>query len=87
MPDVQSFLERMKKKAGDCVLTHDPTARGKMKIQFLVSLRARAEGVDVQQGEDFNEAAQKCVREALKGGRVKVPTADPTGVQFTYTFE
>lgn len=87
VPKVASFLERMKTKAADCIVAHDPTARGKMKIQFLVSLRARAEGVDIMSGDDFNDDAQKCVRDALKGGRVETPTADPTGVQFSYTFK
>jgi len=87
VPKVASFLERMAPKAADCIAEHDPAARGKMKIQFLVSLRARAEGVDVMKADDFNESAQHCVRDALKGGRVQTPTADPTGVQFTYTFE
>ncbi len=87
VPKVASFLERMKTKAADCIVANDPAARGKMKIQFLVSLRARAEGVDVMSADDFNEEAQKCVRDAIKGGRVETPTADPTGVQFTFTFK
>ncbi|MEM6792290.1 MAG: hypothetical protein AAF715_32550 [Myxococcota bacterium] len=87
VPGVASFLDRMKEPAAACVADYDPQTRGTIRVQFLVTLRARAEGVDVTDAGEFNDAMQKCLRNAIKGGRVKVPTADPTGVQFSFTFE
>ncbi len=86
VPKVEVFLDKVKKAAAQCVASHDPGRTGKMKIQFLVRLRGRAEGVEVLSGKGFNDAAKDCIRLAFKNQRVGIPTADPTGVQFTYTF-
>jgi hypothetical protein len=87
VPKVEAFLDKMKEAAAKCVADNGPVTTGSIRIQFLVRLSGRAEGVDVQSATGVSEAAQHCVRDAFKHKQVGTPTADPTGVQFTYTFE
>jgi hypothetical protein len=88
VPDVEAFLEKMKEATAQCLVDHaEGAVRGSMRVQFLVRLSGRAEGVDVRSATGVSEAAQRCVRDAFKHKHVGTPTADPTGVAFTYTFE
>jgi hypothetical protein len=89
VPKVEAFLDKMRTQTAKCVADHGglPEGRGEMSVQFLVTLRGRAEGVDVTSAKGVSKDAQRCVRDAFKNKRVETPTADPTGVQFTYSFE
>jgi outer membrane biosynthesis protein TonB len=88
VPDVEKFLDKMKEATAQCLVDNaDGAIEGSLRIQFLVRLSGRAEGVDILSAKGVNEAAQRCVRDAFRAKRVGTPTADPTGVTFTYTFE
>lgn len=84
---VEALVERMKSKVAKCVGDNGGLQRpsAELKVQFLVGLRERAESVGVSGGQGVTQAAQDCVRDAFKNQRVGVPSADPAGVEFTYT--
>jgi outer membrane biosynthesis protein TonB len=88
VPDATKFLEKMSKVAAQCVADHGGLsgAKGEMKVQFLVTVRGKAEGVEVLSSKGVTELAAKCVRDAIREKSVGMPTADPTGVQFHYRF-
>lgn len=88
VPDVEKFLTKMSKTAAKCVADHGGLSarEGEVKLQFLVTVRTKAEGVEVLSKKGVSEAAAKCMRDAIRGKSVGMPTADPTGVQFRYLF-
>ena len=86
VPKVDKFLSKQGERVAACVLKHGGVteADGLIKMQFLVRMRGRAEGVEVLSARGVTEEAQRCARKRLKNEYVGIPTADPTGVQFTY---
>ncbi len=63
------------------------SATGSMKVQFLVRVRGRAEGVDVSKLKGVSSEAGECVRKLLKNKAIGAPSADPVGVSFSITFK
>jgi hypothetical protein len=59
---------------------------GSLKVELLVRLRGKAEGVEVTPTGVPQEAA-RCVRTLLKNRAVGTPTADPVGVTVIYTLK
>lgn len=57
-----------------------------LKVEFLVRVRGKAEGVEVTP-KGVSDAAAKCVRTFLKNRTVGTPTADPVGVTVVYTLK
>jgi hypothetical protein len=57
---------------------------GFFKVQFLVRVRGRAEGVEVLKRKGANKKAADCVRKMLKNRWVGTPSNDPVGVTFRY---
>lgn len=86
VPKVERFLAKQGERVAACVLKHGglTEADGLIKMQFLVRMRGRAEGVEVLAARGVTEEAQRCARKRLKNEHVGTPTADPTGVTFTY---
>jgi hypothetical protein len=60
---------------------------GRMKIQFLVRSRGRAEGVEVLSAKNVSREAASCVRVLLKNKAIGAPSADPVGVTVVITFK
>ncbi|MBK8253496.1 MAG: hypothetical protein IPK82_12620 [Polyangiaceae bacterium] len=56
---------------------------GTLKVELLVRVRGKAEGVEVTP-TGVPEAGAKCVRNFLKNRTVGVPSADPVGVTVIY---
>jgi hypothetical protein len=88
VPKVEGFLAKTREAVAQCVADNGGLSeeQGEMKVQFLVTLRAKAEGVDVSSSKGVTQDAERCVRDALRGKSVATPTADPVGVQFRYRF-
>jgi hypothetical protein len=59
---------------------------GEMRVQFLVRVRGRAEGVEVLSHDGVDPKAGACVRKLLKDWRIGTPSDDPVGVAFRYRF-
>jgi hypothetical protein len=88
VPDVDRFLDKTRERVAACVAEHGGVEgqRGVLEMQLLVTVRSRAEGVEVLSSEGLRPAAARCVREALSGKWIGAPTADPVGVSFRYEF-
>ncbi len=61
--------------------------RAPSKVQFLVRLRGRAEGVEVLGARGVSSEAAGCVRHLIKNKAIGAPTADPVGVTVVITFK
>lgn len=57
---------------------------GSLKVEILVRVRGKAEGVEVT-GTNTSPAAAKCVQALLKNKTVGTPDADPVGITVVYT--
>jgi outer membrane biosynthesis protein TonB len=68
-----------------CIADHGGLSgkRGKIKLQFLVRARGRAEGVGVLSSTGVTDEAAACIVERLKNRMVGAPSADPVGVTVT----
>jgi hypothetical protein len=88
VPRTVKFLSGLSKEIGRCVADNGGLsgATGSMKVQFLVRVRGRAEGVEVLRTENVRPEAASCVRLLLKNRAVGAPTADPVGVTVTLAF-
>jgi hypothetical protein len=87
VPKAEKFLTSNSEKIAKCIAEHGgltaPT--GKLKLQFLVRARGRAEGVEILDAKGVRDEAADCVRVLLKNRVVGPPTADPVGVTVTLT--
>lgn len=83
------FLTGQAEQIGRCVAEHGGLAggAGKLKLQFLVRGRGRAEGVEIVSAKGIGEPARECVRLLLKNKNVGPPSADPVGVTVTITLK
>jgi hypothetical protein len=68
-----------------CIADHGGLSgkRGKIKLQFLVRSRGRAEGVEILSAAGVTDEATACIADRLKNRVVGPPTADPVGVTVT----
>ncbi len=83
---VKKMLHKTLGKVATCVEQADGLTGGAgfFKVQFLVRVRGRAEGVEVLQRKGASKSAGDCVRKMLKNRWVGTPTEDPVGVTFRY---
>jgi hypothetical protein len=88
VPRTEKFLNGLSKEIARCVADNGGLsgASGSMKVQFLVRVRGRAEGVEVLRTENVRPEAASCVRLLLKNRAVGAPSADPVGVTVTLAF-
>jgi hypothetical protein len=89
VPKAQKFLESSSDKIAKCVADHGGVtgSSGKVKLQFLVRARGRAEGVEILSAKGVSDEATQCIRVYLKNRVVGPPTADPVGVTVTVTLK
>ena len=89
VPRTEKALGKMSDAIGKCVGDHGGLsgATGTMKVAFLVRVRGRAEGVEVQSAKNVSQEAKDCVRVLLKNKAIGAPSADPVGVTLTLTFK
>jgi len=90
--EVTKVEKSLGKAAGDlarCVADHGGLSAetGTVKVQFLVRVRGRAEGVEVLSAKGVSADASGCVRHLLKNKAIGAPTADPVGVTVIITFK
>jgi hypothetical protein len=88
--EVTKVEKSLGKHTGDiakCVADHGGLSgeSGSLKVQFLVRVRGRAEGVEVLSAKGVSAEASACVRQALKNKAIGAPTADPVGVTVIIT--
>jgi pyruvate/2-oxoglutarate dehydrogenase complex dihydrolipoamide acyltransferase (E2) component len=83
------FLAAQADAIGRCIGEHGGlgAGAGKLKVQFLVRGRGRAEGVEIVSAKGIGEPAKECVRLLLKNKNVGPPSADPVGVTVTITLK
>jgi hypothetical protein len=86
VPKIASILRRTSKDVAQCVASHGGlgASAGKLRVQFLVRARGKAEGVEVLERKSVSKDAGRCVQKLLKNKWVGMPSQDPTGVQFSY---
>jgi hypothetical protein len=89
VPRTEKALAKLEGAIGKCVADHGGLsgATGSMKVAFLVRVRGRAEGVEVQSAKNVTAEAKDCVRVLLKNKAIGAPSADPVGVTVTLTFK
>ncbi|MRG96477.1 hypothetical protein GF068_31815 [Polyangium spumosum] len=56
-------------------------------MSFLVRVRGRAEGVEIESKKGVTEEAASCIRLLLKNKAVGAPSSDPVGVTVTFSLE
>ncbi|WP_437875186.1 hypothetical protein [Sorangium sp. So ce513] len=85
VPNVAKRLEKVSPELAQCVADHGGLsgASGSIKIQFLVRVRGRAEGVEILEARGVTSDAQRCIRQFLKNRYIGSPTTDPVGVTVT----
>ncbi|WP_437955652.1 hypothetical protein WME76_29675 [Sorangium sp. So ce119] len=85
VPNVAKRLEKVSPDLAQCVADHGGLsgASGSVKIQFLVRVRGRAEGVEILEARGVTPDAQRCIRQFLKNRAIGTPSADPVGVTVT----
>jgi hypothetical protein len=90
--DVQTVQKTLGKLSGDfakCIAENGglTAATGSIKLQFLVRVRERAEGVEVLGQKNVSPQAASCVKGLLKNRWVGTPSADPVGVTVTLSLK
>ncbi|WP_437924688.1 hypothetical protein WMF37_37535 [Sorangium sp. So ce291] len=85
VPNVAKRLEKVSTDLAQCVADNGGLsgATGSLKIQFLVRVRGRAEGVEILEARGVTPDAQRCIRQFLKNRPIGTPSADPVGVTVT----
>lgn len=83
---VTKMLQKTLPKVAACVKDADGLdgKKGFIKLQFLVRVRGRAEGVEVLEHKGVTTKAAKCAQKLLKNRWVGTPSNDPVGVTFRY---
>ncbi|AUX25058.1 hypothetical protein SOCEGT47_056010 [Sorangium cellulosum] len=89
VPNVTKRLGRLSADLAKCVGDHGGLtgSSGNVKLQFLVRVRGRAEGVEVLSSRGVTAEAERCIRVFLKNRTIGVPTADPVGVTVTLSLK
>ncbi|WP_437671343.1 hypothetical protein [Sorangium sp. So ce131] len=90
--DVPNVAKRLEKSSADiakCVADNGGLtgAAGNIKLQFLVRVRGRAEGVEVLSSRGVTPEAERCIRQLLKNKPIGTPSADPVGVTVTLSLK
>lgn len=82
VPNVAKRLEKVAPDLAKCVADNGGLsgASGSIKVQFLVRVRGRAEGVEILDSRGVTSDAQRCIRQLLKNKPIGTPSADPVGV-------
>jgi len=85
----QKAISKLSPEIGKCVAENGGLSdkTGSIKLQFLVRVRERAEGVEVLSQKNVSPQAASCVKGLLKNRWVGTPSADPVGVTVTLTFK
>ena len=85
VPTLAKTLTKLASDVGKCVADNGGLSapNGSIKLQFLVRVRERAEGVEVLAQKGVTDPAASCVKGLLKNRWVGAPTADPVGVTVT----
>jgi hypothetical protein len=89
VPNVAKRLEKASSDIAKCIADNGglTASAGSLKIQFLVRVRGRAEGVEILSARGVTPEAQRCVRTLLKNKPVGAPSADPVGVTVTLSLK
>jgi len=89
VPKIDQKLEKLSDKIAQCVADNGglTAATGTLKVQFLVRVRGRAEGVEVVSSKGISDQAAECVRLLLKNRAVGTPSDDPVGVTVTFALK
>jgi hypothetical protein len=89
VPNVNKRLEKVTGDIARCVADNGGLtgASGNIKLQFLVRMQGRAEGVEILSARGVSPEAQRCVRLLLKNKSVGTPTVDPVGVTVTLSLK
>ncbi|WP_437574661.1 hypothetical protein [Sorangium sp. So ce887] len=85
VPNVAKRLEKVSADLAKCVADHGGLSgvTGSIKLQFLVRVRGRAEGVEILDSRGVTPDAQRCIRQFLKNRHIGTPSVDPVGVTVT----
>ncbi|XYH94777.1 hypothetical protein ACMHYB_44210 [Sorangium sp. So ce1128] len=85
VPNVAKRLEKVSTDLAQCVANNGGLSgvSGSVKVQFLVRVRGRAEGVEILEARGVTPDAQRCIRQFLKNRPIGTPSADPVGVTVT----
>jgi hypothetical protein len=85
VPKAEKFLQNAQNEIAKCIADHGGLSgsAGKIKLQFLVRARGKAEGVEIVSSKGIRDDAKECIRRLLKNKNVGLPTADPVGVNVT----
>ncbi len=83
---VTEMLAKTRGKVARCVADHGglKAKNGAIKVQFLVRVRGRAEGVEILSVKGVDKTAGRCVGKLLKNRWIGTPSDDPVGVTFSY---
>ena len=85
VPNVAKRLEKVAPDLAKCVADNGGLSgvSGSIKVQFLVRVRGRAEGVEILDSRGVTSDAQRCIRQLLKNKPIGTPSSDPVGVTVT----
>jgi hypothetical protein len=89
VPKAKSSLEKLAPKVCACVDDHgglSASTAASLELQFLVTSRGVAEGVDVRKAKGLEPEAVKCIRDLLQRRGVGTPSTDPVGVTVELRF-
>jgi hypothetical protein len=83
VPKAKSSVEKLASKLEACVDDHgglESAQGGSVELQFLVTARGVAEGVDLRKPSGVSADALRCMRDLLQKRGVGTPSTDPVGV-------
>lgn len=91
IPNLERSLEKLLPALSKCVGEAGGLAagqrKGTLKLELLVRARGVAEGVEVTEAKNVAGSPQACVKQAVRGKRLGIPSADPVGVKVTVALE
>lgn len=83
VPKARASVEKLASKLEACVDQHgglESAQGGSIELQFLVTSRGVAEGVDLRKPRGLSGEALRCMRDLLQKRGVGTPSTDPVGV-------
>lgn len=83
VPKAKASVEKLAPKLEACVDQHgglESAKGGSVELQFLVTSRGVAEGVDLRKPSGVSGEALRCMRDLLQKRGVGTPSTDPVGV-------
>lgn len=83
VPKAKASVEKLSSKLEACVDEHgglESAQGGSVELQFLVTSRGVAEGVDLRKPKGVSAEALRCMRDLLQKRGVGTPSTDPVGV-------